>query len=185
MTRSDGFHTRQKAPRLTTDESPPMMSTSSGPTVLLQTNWTMANDPPQTSTAGQTPRSPRQPLMTTTSHAGIRIETIGSWRPAIAPSVAAGRPVTAASVRIGVPMAPKATGAVLAMSVRDAASFGAKPSPISSAAEMATGVPNPAAPSMKAPNENAMSSAWMRRSEERRAIARFTVSKVPDSTVRL
>ena len=48
-------------------------------------------------------------------------ETNGSWRPAIMPSVWAGIPVTAASVRIGVPIAPKATGAVLAMSDSPAA----------------------------------------------------------------
>ena len=80
------------------------------------------------------------------------------------PSVCAGMPVTAASVRIGVPIAPKATGAVLAMSDSPAAYSGVKPSPISSAEQIATGVPNPDAPSMNAPNENATSSAWMRRS---------------------
>ena len=37
------------------------------------------------------------------------------------PSVFAGMPVTAASVRIGVPIAPNATGAVFAMSDRPAA----------------------------------------------------------------
>ena len=97
------------------------MSTSSTPTKLLQANCTMANVPPQTSTAGHTPRSPRQPLIVTTSHAGTISETNGSCRPAITPIVCAGMPVTAASVRIGVPIAPNATGAVLAMSDRPAA----------------------------------------------------------------
>ena len=54
--------------------------------------------------------------------------------------------VTAASVRIGVPIAPKATGAVLAISERPAAYSGVKPSPISSAEQIATGVPKPDAP---------------------------------------
>ncbi len=77
--------------------------------------------PPLTSTAGHTPRSPRQPLIVTTSHAGTISETNGSWRPAIALRVLAGMPVTAARVRIGVPIAPNATGAVLAMSDSPAA----------------------------------------------------------------
>ena len=97
------------------------MSTSSTPTKLLQANCTSANVPPQTRTAGQTDRSPRQPLIVTTSHAGTMSETNGSWRPAIIPIVFAGMPVTAASVRIGVPIAPKATGAVFAMSDSPAA----------------------------------------------------------------
>ena len=83
-------------------------------------------------------------------------------------------PVTAASVRIGVPIAPNATGAVLAMSDSPAAYSGVNPRPISSAEQIATGVPNPDAPSMNAPNENATSSAWMRRS------ARQTAHRVLD-----
>jgi len=55
------------------------------------------------------------------SQAGTRIETNGSWRPAIAPSAVAGRPVTAARVKIGVAIEPNATGAVLAMRASDAA----------------------------------------------------------------
>ena len=81
----------------------------------------MANVPPHTSTAGHTDRSPRHPLIVATSHAGTSSDTNGSWRPAIMPSVMAGMSVTAASVRIGVPIAPKATGAVLAISERPAA----------------------------------------------------------------
>jgi hypothetical protein len=79
--------------------------------------------------------------------------------------VSTGIPVTCARVRIGVPMAPKATGAVLPIRARSAACKGRKPSPISMAAEIATGVPKPAAPSMNAPKLNAISSSWMRRSE--------------------
>ena len=135
------------------------MSTSSGPIRLLQANCTTANEPPQTRTAGHTPRNPRHPLIVTTSQTGTISETNGSWRPAIMPRVWAGIPVTAPSVRIGVPMAPKATGAVLAMSDKAAAYNGVKPSPISSAEQIATGVPKPEAPSMNAPNENATSSA--------------------------
>jgi len=97
------------------------MSTSSGPMVLLHTNCTTANVPPHTSTAGHTPRSPRQPLIVTTSHAGTIRDTNGNCLPAIIPNVLAGMPVTAASVKIGVPIAPNATGAVFAMSDSPAA----------------------------------------------------------------
>jgi len=114
-------HTRQNAASAAIDVSPPAISTSSGPTRLLHANCTTANVPPQTSTAGHTERRPRQPLIVTTSHAGTMSETNGSCRPAIMPSVFAEIPVTAPSVRIGVPIAPNATGAVLAMSESPAA----------------------------------------------------------------
>jgi len=50
---------------------------------------------------------------------------------------------------------------------------------------MATGAPNPAHPSMKAPKENAITRACTRRSPESRATERLTTSKVPDLTLRL
>ena len=58
---------------------------------------------------------------------------------------------------IGVPSAPNATGAVLAISDSADASNGGKPRPINIAPVTATGVPNPAAPSKNAPKQNAMS----------------------------
>ena len=64
----------------------------------------------------------------------------------------------------GVPNAPKATGAVLAISDRPDAASGEKPRPIRMAAVTATGVPKPAAPSKKAPKQKAISKSWMRRS---------------------
>ena len=51
------------------------------------------------------------------------------------------------------------------------------------AAEMATGVPKPAAPSMKAPKAKAMSSTWMRRSPARPPMVSFTTSNFPVLTV--
>ena len=78
---------------------------------------------------------------------------------------------------------PKATGAVLPMRASPAASSGRKPSPISIAPEIATGVPKPAAPSMNAPKLNAIRSAWMRRSSLSPAIVRFTISNWPVRTV--
>ena len=76
----------------------------------------------------------------------------------MAPSVISLRPVVLPSTTIGVPSAPKATGAVLAMRVRPEAASGEKPRPIRIAPVTATGVPNPAAPSKNAPNEKATSS---------------------------
>src|SRR4051812_30503953 len=115
--------------------------------------------PPQTRIAGQQPTTPRQPDIVATSQAGTINEKNGNWRPAICDSAISSSPEILASVVIGVPSAPKATGEVLASSANPAAYSGEKPSPIISAAEMATGVPKPAAPSMNVPKENAISSA--------------------------
>ena len=65
---------------------------------------------------------------------------------------------------MGVPTAPKETGVLLKMSATMAAASGGKPSPTSSGPARAAGVPNPAAPSMKAPNIQPMMIAWTRRS---------------------
>lgn len=64
---------------------------------------------------------------------------------------------------MGVPSAPNATGAVLAMRDNPEADSGEKPRPIRMAAVTATGVPKPAAPSKKAPKQKAMSSSCRRR----------------------
>ena len=59
-------------------------------------------------------------------------------------------------------MLPKATGAVLAMSDNPLAWIGEKPSWRSNAAVIATGAPNPAAPSINAPKQKAMRITWIR-----------------------
>ncbi len=92
-------------------------------------------------------------------------------------------PVTLARPAIGVPSAPKATGAVFAMSERPDAASGEKPSPIRIAPVTATGVPNPDAPSKKAPKENAISSSCNRRSLVTPPIVVCSVSNAPFSTV--
>jgi hypothetical protein len=56
---------------------------------------------------------------------------------------------------------------------------------MSSAEQIATGVPKPEAPSMKAPNENATSSAWIRRSSDSRPTDAFRMSNCPVATVTL
>ena len=64
----------------------------------------------------------------------------------------------------GAPNAPKATGAVLAIRERPEADSGVNPRPIRIAPVTATGVPNPQAPSMKAPKLNATNSSCNLRS---------------------
>jgi hypothetical protein len=150
---------------------------------LDTTNCGTAKNRPATRQAGQISTMPRKPDMAHTSQNGTMSENSGSCRPVMAESASSFRPVTLASVMMGVPSAPYATGAVLPMSARPAAGSGLNPRPMSMAALMATGVPNPAAPSMNAPNENPMSSTWMRRSEARPAMVSFTTSNFPVRTV--
>jgi len=85
---------------------------------------------------------------------------------------------------IGVPSPPNATGAVLAISVSPAAYSGGNPAPINSAPDIATGVPNPAAPSKNAPKLKAIKSACNRRSGEIDTTDALTLSNDPASTVR-
>ena len=105
---------------------------------------------------------PRQPSTIATRASGTNSARIGVCRPTIAPSVSLGSSVTLPSVRIGVAIAPNATGAVLATSASAAAFIGLKPSAISITDVTATGVPKPASASSSAPNENAMRTAWIR-----------------------
>ncbi len=53
------------------------------------------------------------------------------------------------------------------------------------APQMATGVPPPAAPSRKAPNEKPIRTAWMRASPDRPATERRMMVNCPVSTVML
>src|SRR5437764_1388480 len=112
----------------------------------------MAKQTPAVSAAGQTPNIPRKPDIAQTTQKGMIIENKGKSRPTVADNVNSSIPVTPFSARIGVPSAPNATGAVLAISDKPEAASGLKPSWIRIAALTATGVPKPAAPSKKAPN---------------------------------
>src|SRR5689334_16006024 len=72
-----------------------------------------ANEPPAHSIAGQTSQTcfhvpPSILTKVATSQKGTRIETHGSWWPAMVDSVSWSRLLTAASVTIGVPIAPHA-----------------------------------------------------------------------------
>lgn len=97
------------------------MSGNSGPMKLDVRYWVMAKLPPATMAAGQVSRMPRQPSIMNTSQNGTRIDRNGSWRPVMAPILKASMPVTWPATMIGMPSAPKATGAVLAIRHRPAA----------------------------------------------------------------
>ena len=181
---SRGCHTVMKSAKAARLAKPPTTSTSAGPTKFAISACAMANEAPQTSTAGHTPASPRHPAIVTTIQAGMISEKNGSCRPAMAEIACSSSPVTFASVMIGVPRAPKATGAVLAISARQAASNAGKPAPVRRAAEIATGAPKPAAPSRNAPKAKAINSACTRWSAESRVTERFITSSAPASTAR-
>ena len=80
-------------------------------------------------------------------------------------------------------MAPQATGAVLARRFRTADWKGLNPRPTITAPAIATGVPKPEVPSMIAPNENAISTHWRRRSNEMWTIDSLTISNLPLTTL--
>ena len=121
--------------------------------------------------------------MVRTSQNGMTSDRIGKILPHVALKAWTSRPVTLLSVRIGMPMPPQATGAVLAIKQSKAAWNGRNPSPTRKAAEIATGAPKPAAPSMNAPKQNATSTACSRRSAESRATDAFMISNWPVATV--
>ena len=74
-----------------------------------------AKETPTTRTAGRTSKVLRQPTIVRTSQNGTRTDAKGSMRPSIAFRSDSGSPATDASVCTGVPIAPQATGAVLAI----------------------------------------------------------------------
>ena len=144
--------------------------------------------PPAHRVAGQTSNAcfqvpPSIFTKVTTSQNGTRIETQGNWWPAMDDKVNWSRPLTAASVTIGVPIAPHATGAVFASKLSTADWNGLKPRPTITAPAIATGVPKPEVPSMIAPNENAISTACSRRSNEIWTIDSLTISNLPETTL--
>src|SRR5262245_51968770 len=145
----------------------------------------MANDPPVTTSAGQTSHVCRHEHMQRTIQNGTMNEKNGDCRPAIALSVSAGSPVTVARVKIGVLSPPNATGEVLAIKHSTAARSGLKPSPARIAPQMATGDPAPAAPSRNAPNANATRMACTRASGLKPDTDRRTIANWPVTTVTL
>ncbi len=87
--------------------------------------------------------------------------------------------MTPCKAMIGVPNAPKATGAVFAISESPEAWSGENPRAISKPPVTATGVPKPAAPSTKAPKLKAIRRSWSRRSSVSDAMLFRSTSKSP------
>ena len=94
-------------------------------------------------------------------------------------------PVVSDNVVIGMPIAPKGTGAVLATSASAAALSGLKPSAIIITEVIATGAPKPASASISAPKQKATITAWTRWSSETAPNDRRSTAKCPVSTVML
>ncbi len=162
------------------------MSASWAETKLDATNCATAKATPHTTEvvlvthtniSTQVSRSPRRPSTSHTSTSGTTRASSGVWRPTTDATESSGSPVTWASVTTGVPIAPNATGAVLATSATTAARTGSKPRATSITAEIATGAPKPARASSRAPKQNATTRAWMRGSSERRPKERRRMSK--------
>ena len=120
-----------------------------------------------------------------TRMSGTNSASSGVWRPTIAPRSSLGRPGDLGSVTIGMAIAPNATGAVFATSATAAAFIGSKPSAMSMTAVIATGVPNPASASSRAPKQKAMITACTRWSSEIAPKERRSTSNCPVFTVML
>jgi hypothetical protein len=179
---SRGVHHRSRRASAAIERTAETTSTSQGPWKFERRYCGTANATPATRAAGHTPAIPRRPAKAATTQNGTRTAKNGSCRPTMAERSITSSPVTAPRARIGVPSAPNATGAVFAMSERQDAAIGVKPSWMRRAAVTATGVPNPAAPSKNAPRQNAMPITWMRGSGERRARLVRRTAKCPFAT---
>src|ERR1035441_928921 len=142
-----------------------------------------ANTTPHVNVAGHTSSIAGSPLVTRIRYAGNSNENGALSQPATPLTFARGSPVIAASVITGMPMDPKATGAVFASRQIEDAYSAEKPKPTIIAAATATGVPNPAQPSMNAPNAKAINSACIRLSEVTEPIESLMTSNLPVVTV--
>ena len=143
----------------TSDTNAESTSGNSGPKKFEDKNCVTANVIPDTRTAGNTSIVFFHPVIINTRKNGMKIDKIGNCRPTIFEISNAGIPVGPSIAIIGIPIAPNATGAVFAIKHKPAAYNGLNPKPTSNAADIATGAPNPAAPSKNAPKENATNNA--------------------------
>src|SRR6185503_1899178 len=107
-----GFHIWRNASRATIEIRELRISVAYGPQKFETRNCTPPKLKPATSAGGQLRRSPCLPATTNTRYMGrIRLRN-GSCLPTIAESFSTSMPVTPAKATIGIPTAPKATGAV-------------------------------------------------------------------------
>jgi hypothetical protein len=74
--------------------------------MVANVNWNRANEPPETSSAGQTSHVCFHVHMHLTMYSGMMNDKSGSWWPAMMLSVSVGRSVTPVRVMSGVPRPP-------------------------------------------------------------------------------
>src|SRR5882672_7406246 len=114
-----GFQKSKKTMVQRREKRPAVMSTRLLSMWLDQKNCMEAKEMPTTRMAGSTSKVSFHGTMARTSQNGTITAVIGRMRPIMAFMSASGRKVTAASMCTGVPIDPHATGAVLAMRLRD------------------------------------------------------------------
>src|SRR5437773_4505582 len=110
-----GRQNRRKTTVATSETTPPAMSTRFESMWLDHRYCVKLNETPTTRIAGSTSKVSLHPTIARTSQKGTMMPVIGRILPTIALKSDSGRPDTAASVCTGVPIAPQATGEVLAM----------------------------------------------------------------------
>ena len=174
-----GFQKSRNTTVHSSENRPAVMSTRLLSMRFDQKNCMEAKEIPTTAMAGGTSNVSLHETIARTSQNGTIRAVMGRIRPIIAFISASGIAVTVASIWTGVPMAPQATGAVLAIKFSAAAWNGLNPNPIMNAPAIATGDPKPAQPSMKAPKQNATSNSCNRRSAVIPATEDFMISKSP------
>src|SRR5205807_5203183 len=116
-----GCQNRRKITVTTREMTPPAMSTRFESTWLDQRYCVTLKERPTTRMAGSTSNVSLQLTIARTSQKGTMTPVMGRMRPIIALRSDSGKPDTAASVCTGVPMAPHATGDVLASRLSAAA----------------------------------------------------------------
>src|ERR1700719_2142895 len=110
-----GFQKSRKTTVHRSEKRPAVMSTKLLSMWLDQKNCMEAKEIPTTRMAGETSNVSFHGTMARTNQNGTMMAVMGRIRPIMAFISASGSNVTAASMWTGVPIAPQATGAVLAM----------------------------------------------------------------------
>ena len=136
----------------------PSTEGNSGPINLAVKYWGIKKLKPESNVIIPTPLNDSEKLFPlcfptiATRKNGTKIFIMVSWTTILAAVVTGSRPVIFIAVTAGIPIEPKATGVVFATRQTTAAKRGSNPKATSIPAGIATAVPKPAIPSIKAPN---------------------------------
>lgn len=117
----EGCHTLRKRARAKRETREAAMAGSSGPIKLAVAHMVRPKDPPETKMAGRVSFTPFRPDMARTTQKGTIKARSPNWNPAAWLMANGYKPAVLAAVMTGIPIAPKATGAVLAIIHRPAA----------------------------------------------------------------